>query len=50
VEILRLDDAAAFLAEAEPLLLADEARHNLTAKDRAAFCRCPPALECRGDG
>jgi predicted GNAT family acetyltransferase len=29
VEIARLDDAAAFLAEAEPLLLADEARHNL---------------------
>jgi uncharacterized protein len=25
----RLDDAASFLAEAEPLLLADEARHNL---------------------
>jgi hypothetical protein len=25
----RFDDAAAFLAEAEPLLLADEARHNL---------------------
>jgi hypothetical protein len=29
VEVVRLDDAAAFLAEAEPLLLADEARHNL---------------------
>jgi hypothetical protein len=29
VEVARLDDAAAFLAEAEPLLLADEARHNL---------------------
>jgi hypothetical protein len=29
VEIARFDDAAAFLAEAEPLLLADEARHNL---------------------
>jgi uncharacterized protein len=28
-EVARLDDAAAFLAEAEPLLLADEARHNL---------------------
>ena len=28
-EVVRLDDAAAFLAEAEPLLLADEARHNL---------------------
>ncbi len=27
--VARLDDAAAFLAEAEPLLLADEARHNL---------------------
>jgi uncharacterized protein len=26
---MRLDDAAAFLAQAEPLLLADEARHNL---------------------
>jgi uncharacterized protein len=29
VEVVRLDDAAEFLAEAEPLLLADEARHNL---------------------
>jgi uncharacterized protein len=29
MEVVRLDDAAAFLAEAEPLLLADEARHNL---------------------
>jgi uncharacterized protein len=29
VEVVRLDDAATFLAEAEPLLLADEARHNL---------------------
>jgi predicted GNAT family acetyltransferase len=29
MEAVRLDDAAAFLAEAEPLLLADEARHNL---------------------
>ncbi len=28
-EVARFDDAAAFLAEAEPLLLADEARHNL---------------------
>jgi predicted GNAT family acetyltransferase len=28
-EVIRTDDAAAFLAEAEPLLLADEARHNL---------------------
>jgi predicted GNAT family acetyltransferase len=29
VEVVHLDDAARFLAEAEPLLLADEARHNL---------------------
>jgi len=29
VEVVKLDDAATFLAEAEPLLLADEARHNL---------------------
>jgi hypothetical protein len=29
VEVARFDDAAAFLAEAQPLLLADEARHNL---------------------
>jgi predicted GNAT family acetyltransferase len=29
VEVVRLDDPAAFLAEAEPLLLDDEARHNL---------------------
>jgi predicted GNAT family acetyltransferase len=29
VDAVRLADAAAFLAEAEPLLLADEARHNL---------------------
>jgi uncharacterized protein len=29
MEGARLDDAAAFLAEAEPRLLADEARHNL---------------------
>ena len=29
MEVVRLDDATAFLAEAEPLLLADEARHNL---------------------
>ena len=29
IEVVRLDGAAAFLAEAEPLLLADEARHNL---------------------
>ena len=29
VETVRVSDAAAFLAEAEPLLLADEARHNL---------------------
>src|SRR5215831_7249236 len=29
MEALRLNDAAAFLAETEPLLLADEARHNL---------------------
>jgi uncharacterized protein len=28
-EVVRFDDAGAFLAEAEPLLLADEARHNL---------------------
>jgi uncharacterized protein len=29
IEVERLEDAAEFLAEAEPLLLADEARHNL---------------------
>jgi predicted GNAT family acetyltransferase len=29
MDAVRLDDATAFLAEAEPLLLADEARHNL---------------------
>jgi predicted GNAT family acetyltransferase len=29
MEVVRLEDASAFLAEAEPLLLADEARHNL---------------------
>jgi hypothetical protein len=29
VDVVRLDDATAFLAEAGPLLLADEARHNL---------------------
>ncbi len=29
MEVVRLDDATAFLAEAEPLLLVDEARHNL---------------------
>jgi hypothetical protein len=29
VQAVRLQDATAFLAEAEPLLLADEARHNL---------------------
>ncbi len=29
MEVVRLDDAATFLAEAEPLLLGDEARHNL---------------------
>ena len=29
MEVVRLDDATAFLAETEPLLLADEARHNL---------------------
>jgi uncharacterized protein len=29
MDVVRLDDAAAFLAEAGPLLLADEARHNL---------------------
>ena len=29
MEVVRLDDAATFLAQAEPLLLADEARHNL---------------------
>jgi predicted GNAT family acetyltransferase len=29
IDVVRLDDAAAFLTEAEPLLLADEARHNL---------------------
>jgi uncharacterized protein len=29
MEVVRQDDAAAFLTEAEPLLLADEARHNL---------------------
>ena len=29
MEVARLGDAAAFLEEAEPLLLADEARHNL---------------------
>jgi predicted GNAT family acetyltransferase len=29
VEVVRLVDAGAFLAEAEPFLLADEARHNL---------------------
>ncbi len=29
MESVRVSDAAAFLAEAEPLLLADEARHNL---------------------
>jgi predicted GNAT family acetyltransferase len=29
IDVVRLDDAAAFLAEAGPFLLADEARHNL---------------------
>jgi uncharacterized protein len=29
MEVARFDDAATFLADAEPLLLADEARHNL---------------------
>jgi len=29
IEVARFDDAGAFLTEAEPLLLADEARHNL---------------------
>jgi len=29
MEVVRIDDAGAFLAEAEPFLLADEARHNL---------------------
>jgi predicted GNAT family acetyltransferase len=29
MDVVRLDDAAAFLTEAKPLLLADEARHNL---------------------
>jgi hypothetical protein len=29
VDVVRLDDPATFLAQAEPLLLADEARHNL---------------------
>jgi len=29
VEVVRLEDASTFLAEADPLLLADEARHNL---------------------
>ena len=29
MEVVRLEDAAAFLTEAEPLLLDDEARHNL---------------------
>jgi predicted GNAT family acetyltransferase len=29
VEVVRLGDPASFLAEAEPILLADEARHNL---------------------
>ena len=29
MDVVRFDDAAAFLTEAEPLLLADEARHNL---------------------
>ena len=29
MDVVRLDDAATFLTEAEPLLLADEARHNL---------------------
>ena len=29
MDVVRLDDAAAFLTEAEPLLLADEERHNL---------------------
>ena len=29
MQVERLEDAAVFLAEAEPLLLADEARHNL---------------------
>jgi predicted GNAT family acetyltransferase len=29
MDTVRLDDAATFLAEAQPLLLADEARHNL---------------------
>ena len=29
MDVVRLDDAAAFLTEAEPSLLADEARHNL---------------------
>ena len=29
MRVERLDDAETFLAEADPLLLADEARHNL---------------------
>lgn len=42
-EVAHLDDAAAFLAEAGPLLLADEARHNLVL-GLAATIRDAPEL------
>jgi len=48
VNTVRLDDAAAFLAAAEPLLLADEARHNLIL-GLAGTIRATPGLYPRRD-
>jgi predicted GNAT family acetyltransferase len=47
VKVERLDDAATFLAEAEPLLLSDEARHNLILGIAGTIRRSPEIYPLR---
>jgi hypothetical protein len=48
MHVERLEDAAAFLAEAEPLLLADEARHNLILGIAGTIRDLPDVYPLRG--
>ena len=44
LQIVRLPDASAFMRRAEPFLLADEARHNLTLGVALTLNERPPGL------
>jgi len=48
MKTVRLDDAATFLGEAEPLLLADEARHNLILGIAGTIRDSPDVYPLRG--